>query len=663
MKYPSRSDYCSSVRNPQFAFRKKDPRTQIERDLDSSLVTGKPIEKIRFDGVKDVWSASGSCAIVFKYETFSPKKTWAIRCFYRSDFEVIEHYKKSLNYLKNHPCKSYFINFSLLEEGVRVLGECYPILKMEWVEGENLKKFIKANLNNKNKLQSLAESWLKLSQDFLKGGVAHGDLQHGNVSIANHFNRLDLKLIDYDSLYFAGDRRGIEDRIKGLSDYQHPLRKSLNKKCLEIDFFPQLVIYLSLLALAEDKQLWHTYQVEIREGLLFSQADFLDPDRANIFRSLFRLPAPIPALAHKLKKICQLKDFSKIPSLEAVLSDDRPIEIDAIADVASAHKNTSPTFINPVFLWQKGKDWFSRHTHQPSQKEFPASSFNGDRQPDDRTERELETVIVPSPQPQPVPSDIHPLEHLSEKHLEWDPRSYKITHQTAIAPENASESADVKILIEKKADDLRHWIDKTKGDVLQTYQSTRTKVAGQFEEIHSQFVNPIPAIATKIKDITKPKTWTTREVASQLSRSPRWCHTQRYQNPDLFCVGTHYHKDEEGIIQWTKAGIKQLNRLLQARSTQKTDPPPATTLPTKAVSHQLGVTSECVTLTRAKYATQFVEGVHYHIDNRRRYYWTPAGIDRLQQLLTERAAKSSRTKAKSRTMTKKSAKSKPQKAT
>ncbi|MGH2414787.1 MAG: hypothetical protein ACRDEA_14080, partial [Microcystaceae cyanobacterium] len=80
MKYPSRSDYSSSIRNPQFAFRKKDPYTKIERDLDSNLVTGKAIEKNKPDGTKDIWSASGSFAIAFKFQTFSPQKIWAVRC-------------------------------------------------------------------------------------------------------------------------------------------------------------------------------------------------------------------------------------------------------------------------------------------------------------------------------------------------------------------------------------------------------------------------------------------------------------------------------------------------------------------------------------------------------------------------------------------------------
>ncbi|MBV8887188.1 MAG: protein kinase family protein, partial [Chroococcidiopsidaceae cyanobacterium CP_BM_RX_35] len=323
MQYPSRSEYCTSIRNPQFAFRKKDSLTKIEYNLDSNLVNGKAIEKIKLDGTKDIWSASGGFAIVFKFETFFPSKIWAIRCFYRCNFEIKNHYKSALSRIKNTPCHPYFVDFSFLEEGIRVQGNCYPILKMEWVEGENLKKFIKANLDNSDSLKILAELWITLSKQLLSSGIAHGDLQHGNILIVKCYNHLAIKLIDYDSLYFFEDASSIDDNIKGLNDYQHPLRKKLIKRCLEVDFFPQLVIYISILALAEDKKLWETYRVDEKEGLLFSSSDFQDPDRASIFRSLAKLPHPLPELANKLKEICQFKDFGDIPSLANVLFNEK----------------------------------------------------------------------------------------------------------------------------------------------------------------------------------------------------------------------------------------------------------------------------------------------------------------------------------------------------
>ncbi len=651
MKYPSRSDYCSSIRNPQFAFRKKDPQTQREWDLDSSLVAGKAIEKIKANGMKEVWSASGSFAIAFKYETFSPQKLWAVRCFYRSNFEVKNHYKKAISRLKNSPCRSYFVEFDFLEEGIRVLGDYYPILKMEWVEGENLKKFIKTNLHKKEKLKTLAEHWLKFSGNFLDAGIAHGDLQHGNVLIVNHFNHLELKLIDYDSLYFSGEGRSIDDSIKGISDYQHPLRKSLEKRCLEVDFFPQLVIYLSILALAEDKHLWTTYRLDDREGLLFSRADFESPEQAEVFQSLSHLPEPIATLAQRLKTICQLQEFAKIPTLETVLSDEKWTALSSPISLTPGQKSSSKQWGNSLFSWLNIGSWLSRKT----EAEQPVTALEVEEEVETviEVEEKLEEVrenaiaiisltpeviieqeeilpLLEEPQPSPVSSS-------SEEILAWDPRPYKTQFPQQFPPVASAKShgaKEDKPRVMEKAGGLLSWVKQTK----EVFVKTRNEVVDQLQ---SKLATPLPSLADNLKTLSQfqktAKVWTTREVAAQLGCSAAWCHSQRYQYPDQFHLGIHYHKDEEGIIQWTNRGIEQL-RLSQSKKQKQTVTIPTHFLSTKEVSQHLGMSPESLTKMKAKYKSQFIEGVHYSIDTRRRYYWTPVGVEQLRQLKATQTA-------------------------
>ncbi len=636
MQYPSRSEYCSSIRNPQFAFRKKDPLTRLERDLDPSLVTGKPVEKRNYDGTKAPWSASGSFAVVFKYETFSPKKVWALKCFCRSNFEVIDRYKKVLSRLKNHPCRAYFVEFFLLEEGIRVLGNCYPLVKMEWVEGENLKKFLKSNLGNKNLLKRLAELFLKLANDFLAADIAHGDLQHGNIFIVNHFNQLSLKLIDYDSLYFAGDMA--DDNIKGLSDYQHPLRDSLKKRCREIDFFSQLVIYISILALAENSNLWDIYRLDQREGLLFSRLDFQNPQSAEIFITLSDLPAPIPALANKLKTICQVNEFKKIPSLESVLINDKPLVLAGVAQSFEDKRSSSPPLINPLLLWQKGRDWLSQNTSDQTTKETVYAL------PDFEEYQE-------KPDQQSSPEPIAPLVVREQtlawaKTLPWDPRTYKATSLLSQIPES-------KPAIAVKAKQWLGEFEKVKQNFKQTYTLACQKGVGQFQEmqlrVNETLRDAIAKLKTQLQPKPKPKpiTWATPEVASHFDRSVTWCHQQRYRFPSRFRHGIHYFKDEEGLIHWTKKGVLNLSRLHKSLLSCAI---PETSFTTKEVSHRLQVTPGWIIQIKTKYAAQFLEGSHYHIDARKRYYWTLAGIAHLEKLRLDHPPKPSRSKTKKRTV-------------
>jgi hypothetical protein len=602
MQYPSRSDYCGSIRNPQFAFRKKDPTTKTEKDLDASLVAGKAIERVQSNGMKELWSASGSFAIAFKYETPSPRKTWAIRCFYRSNFEVANHYKRVLTHLKNSSCQSYFVDFDFLEPGIRVQGNCYPILKMEWIEGDNIKKFIKTNLGKKNVLKSLGDRWLKLSNNLLEAKVAHGDLQHGNILIVERFGGLELKLIDYDSLYFLGDNA--DDNIKGLSDYQHPLRKSLKKRCLEIDFFSQLVIYISILALAEDRKLWDIYRLDEREGLLFSKTDFENPERADVFRALSQLPAPIADLANKLKKVCQIEEFKNIPSLVSFLSDDRPLIL-----------NKKVNSIDTNSLVDSILDLFKKPINiKKSEKEERVEQIVEEEKEGDRA---IDIDLVQS-----EPQRVNPT---SEKPLVWDPRSYKAAH----TPNNSSEPK-----AKKKPEQ-----SSTSKPSLQQIQE---KIIARCKAARTKLIKTIPNAIERLK--YKPQTWTTREVADKLERSANWCHNQRYQYPDKFKSGTHYYKDDEGVIQWTKSGIKQLKSL---RSQKEADAIPSNLLPTKEVSLQLGISPESAIQIKTKYASELVEGHHYYTDKRKRYYWTPEGIKRLEQIISTSVEEISNLKTKS----------------
>jgi hypothetical protein len=715
MKYPSRSEYCSAIRNPKFAFRKKDPHTKIERDLDYNLVNGSVVEKIKLDGTRDIWSASGGYAIAFKFETSFPKHTWAVRCFYRSNFEVKDHYKKALFHLKNSSCRSYFVDFSFLEEGIRVQGNCYPILKMEWVEGDNLKKFIKANLNNKKALQSLADLWIKLSKSLLEAGIAHGDLQHGNILIINHGNKLAIKLIDYDSLYFAKNANLVDDNIKGLADYQHHLRKFLNKRCLEIDFFPQLVIYLSILALAEDKKLWETYGLDEREGLLFSRLDFQNPDQSTLFRALAYLPQPLPLLASKLKKICQIGDFRELPTLDAFLGKEPSLVLTApsVSNKAEYFSNrTSPGLpqpTSPILQWLRSNLFRPKDIPtEESATNVPLFNWkNGSENKADSHSQASKSKIIDQPGAMSPRQPLEPVVKTTSAGgggVGWDPRRYKVqaARQDADpayftqAEKSLTQAKNPKILlspaqattwIAEKAERLLGWVDRTKQNLQKTYHSSRDHTELQLNNFISKKMRPLPILVNKVKKNfqlnsfrnvlslppkgretpkNKPQslnrypsplsqslvqstpltnsdrgvekkenelveTWTTPEVASLLKSSAIWCHHQRYQYPDCFDLSTHYYKDEEGMIRWTEAGITQL-RCLQSQ--QPTANSFVTLRSTKEVSNLLGVSPQWLTKIKAKYASNFVEGTHYRSDTKRRYYWTPTGIDVLRQLHT-----------------------------
>ena len=167
-----------------------------------------------------------------------------------------------------------------------VKGESLPTTKMKWVEGKNLKQYICAHCNESTIIKTLARDFLDMVISLHTKGIAHGDLQHGNIIVSESG---ELFLVDYDSMYVPAMEGDFPDIISGLIDYQHPARKNNKVSSKSVDYFSELVIYTSLLGIAEDPTFVSTYKVEDSEGLLFSASDFGSLETSKIYNELKRL--------------------------------------------------------------------------------------------------------------------------------------------------------------------------------------------------------------------------------------------------------------------------------------------------------------------------------------------------------------------------------------
>lgn len=264
---------------------------------------------------------SGSFAVVFK--ALENNKEIAIRCFIGTDINYIERYRKIDNYLKEIK-ESWKSNIEFLDNEIQVGDKYYPVLKMDWVEGLLLEKYIDQNLYNNEILLKLQNQIVKTSRSLEKNKISHGDIQEGNIIIQETNGNPKLKLIDYDGMYIP-DFQGEKQIERGRSEYQHPNRESFvfDEK---IDRFSFWVILCALEALKFDKTLWK----EIMQGgfntlsnMLFSASDFSDPTKSKLFNRLEKLNQPsLNFYIEKLKfalfnsKIDKVQLFENIKSFE-----------------------------------------------------------------------------------------------------------------------------------------------------------------------------------------------------------------------------------------------------------------------------------------------------------------------------------------------------------
>ena len=300
MAWPSGRDYEVALQNPSVSF--------IPAILKNSQVDtdrrGLPVKR------------SGNFACVFRAQV-GPRRR-AIRCFTLEVADIQRRYNRLRQFTRrrNPPA---FVGFDYRTEAIQIGGDKYPVLLMDWVEGQPLDEFISANLQSPGKLTDVAGRFLKLVGQLQRQfGVAHNDLQHGNVLVMSDG---ELRLVDYDGVYLP-EFQGQLSPETGEPNYQHPARTATDYD-VWIDNFPALVIYLSLLAVSTSPDLWHTLNKQ--NNLLLSAEDYRNPDQSLCFQLLKTSPDPVVArLAEELERCCALP-VADVPYLDDLLAPAPPL--------------------------------------------------------------------------------------------------------------------------------------------------------------------------------------------------------------------------------------------------------------------------------------------------------------------------------------------------
>ena len=303
MAWPLASHFQASLQNPAIAFR--DPLLQSCSIAKNALGQPRP------------WA--GSFAVVYK-ATDREGTTRAVRVFSTESPQRRERYDCIAGYLSAHklPC---LVNFEYRDDEIRCLtdGRWYPMILMEWVEGETLLEWVEAVHRDGAgaSLAKAAERWVELVGDLVEAEIAHGDLQHANVLVTPDHR---LKLVDYDGMCVPA-LAGQENIELGVRPYQHPGRNAATLLSPRLDNFSALVIYVALRAMAADPRLWDRYvERPQHDKLLFREDDFRFPDRSPLRRDLRRSPdRQVRDLAELLFELAA-GDIDRVPRLSAILA-------------------------------------------------------------------------------------------------------------------------------------------------------------------------------------------------------------------------------------------------------------------------------------------------------------------------------------------------------
>lgn len=300
MGWPTASDYVEALQHPGTCF--------VQPELKTASILGSKF------GIPTP-AAAGSYAVVFKLGISGVP--WAVKCFVSEVPDQHERYAAISQHLAAAKLP-HIVGFEYIPNAIRLSrfpNRTFPILKMEWISGPRLDTYVKDNLYNPSALHNLALKWVEMMRALRGEGIGHGDLQHGNVIVANG----SLRLLDYDGMTVPSliGRRSVES---GHRNYQHPARGRLAQQIgADVDNFAAWVILLSLVAVSIDPMLWYRAAAG-DENLLFKQQDFEAPEQSEILRALEKTQnQQLNALASAFRFLIQEQDLTKIPPLDGVV--------------------------------------------------------------------------------------------------------------------------------------------------------------------------------------------------------------------------------------------------------------------------------------------------------------------------------------------------------
>jgi len=338
-RYPTGGDYVDALQHPGLAF--TDPQLKTGTVTSDTFGMPEPV--------------SGNFASVFQVDTGTGQR-WAIKCFVRPDPDRHRRYAAIAAALRtlHHPA---LIDIDYQADGVMVTGVRYPLLKMHWVQAQGLMPWLESQLSHPDRILAVAEQFAQVVTTLEQAGIAHGDLQHGNLLITGND---ELKLIDYDGMYVPAIA-GLPPNEKGLVNYQHPRRADADYGP-GLDRFSAWVIYTSLHALAVRPDLWRRLRATDDDTkLLFAATDYLDPTTSNAFRDVRSAGPPhLARLADQLAVFTQATP-AQIPPLQTV-------SLSSVATPMSASASRSGAAA-------EAPDWLADHL--PAASASPAASPAG----------------------------------------------------------------------------------------------------------------------------------------------------------------------------------------------------------------------------------------------------------------------------------------------
>ena len=311
MQYPLISEYVKAI-----------------QDADDNLDKLAYLTPV-LDNHGEPYRSSGAFAVVFKMLDKSTGKYYALKCFTEEQEGRADAYRQIADELDllDSP---YITSVKYMEKELFVDSQCeedeFPVLLMDWVDGETMEAYIATNYRNQSAMSMLSYRFGKMAAWLRTQSFSHGDIKPDNIIVRPDGS---LTLVDYDGM-FVPSMKGSQSPTIGTRDFSHPLR-TVDDFDETIDDFSLASIALSLKAISMKSTLLDTYGASDR--LLFSEKDYRTPSNSKVISALQELLCDkdfctlyslfMLALARKELSACSFRLFiGEKPNITFVMDED-----------------------------------------------------------------------------------------------------------------------------------------------------------------------------------------------------------------------------------------------------------------------------------------------------------------------------------------------------
>ena len=231
------------------------------------------------------YRSCGAFAVVFKMLDKSTGKYYALKCFTEEQEGRADAYRQIADEL-DMVDSPYITSVKYMEKELFADSQCeedeFPVLLMDWVEGETMETYISSNYCNQSAMSMLCYRFGKMAAWLRTQSFAHGDVKPDNIIVRPDGS---LSLVDYDGM-FVPSMKGCKSPTVGTKDFSHPLR-TVDDFDETIDDFSLANIALSLKAISMKPTLLDIYGASDR--LLFSENDYRNPSNSKVISALQEL--------------------------------------------------------------------------------------------------------------------------------------------------------------------------------------------------------------------------------------------------------------------------------------------------------------------------------------------------------------------------------------